>query len=304
MTRRASSRRSSKRRRSTRRSSKHRSSRGLRANEKSESRKAAEFRIMMSLHRDDPDYSKQIAQMRSGGDLEAVGLLEDLAAKNAVHRANYALFDKTVEPYIGHGLAFNRTNEDGVQVITVRLNEATTRPIVTLRVSASGRVTSVAVDKELLRYARSGGSVEDKLAVVERILADHAQPNSRSSKRLRANSVSRSHLKSYPKNKGYEDATWKWALTAFPLEKRRIVVTAWRAREGVGKDRSLEQVFDGDAKGLKVAKAYARLLVADAVAVVADVKGEVYLDGYWPKPWGGTWSYEWVSVEELASFED
>ena len=259
---------------------------------------------MMSLHPDDPDYAKQISQMRSEGDLEAVGLLEDLAARNAVHRANYALFDKTVKPYIGHGLAFNHTDEDGVQVITVRLHDATTRPIVTLRVSASGRVTSVSVDKELLRYARSGGSVEEKLAVVERILADHAQPKRRSSKRLRANGISRSHLKAYPKHKGFEDATWKWALTAFPLEKRRIVVTAWRARQGVGKDHGLEQHFDGDAKGLRAAMAYARSLIADKVAVVADIHGEVYLDGYWPKPWGGTWSYEWVSVEELASLED
>lgn len=133
----------------------------------------------------------------------------------------------------------------------------------------------------------------------------HRSSKRRSSKRLRANDGRRrNQLKSYPKNKGYEDATWKWALTAFPLEKRRIVVTAFRAREGVPRDRGLEQHFDGDAKGLRAAMAYAKSLIADAVAVVTYVHGEVYLDGHYPKPWGGTWSYEWVSVEELASLED
>lgn len=125
----------------------------------------------------------------------------------------------------------------------------------------------------------------------------------RSSKRLRANSVSRHHLKTYPKNKGYEEATWKWALTAFPLEKRRIVVTAFRAHEGVPRDPGLEQHFDGTGKGLHAALAYAKSLIVDKVAVASYVNGEVYLDGYWPKPWGGMWHHEWVGVEELANLE-
>jgi len=126
----------------------------------------------------------------------------------------------------------------------------------------------------------------------------------RSSRRLRANAIARSYLKAYPKHKGFEAATWKWVLTAFPLEKRRIVVTAFRAHEGVPRDRGLEQHFDGDTKGLKAAKAYAHSLIADRVAVATYVQGEVYLDGYWPKPWGGVWHHEWVSVEELASISD
>jgi hypothetical protein len=126
----------------------------------------------------------------------------------------------------------------------------------------------------------------------------------RSSRRLSANTLHRHHIKAYPKHKGFEDATWKWVLTAFPLEKRRIVVTAFRAHEGVPRDRGLEQHFDGDTKGLKAAKAYAHSLITDRVAVATYVQGEVYLDGYWPKPWGGTWSYEWVPVEELANEDD
>jgi hypothetical protein len=134
---------------------------------------------MFSLHRDDPDYSKQIAQMRDEGDLEAVGLLEELAAKNAVQLANNAIFNKTVKPYIGHGLAFNHTDEDGEQVIAVGLSPGT-RPIVTLRVSASG--TSAVADKEFLRSARDMVGLEDKLAVVERILADHPKSRRRASR--------------------------------------------------------------------------------------------------------------------------
>lgn len=125
----------------------------------------------------------------------------------------------------------------------------------------------------------------------------------RSSRRLRANAIARSYLKSFPKDKGFEDATWKWALTAFPAGKRRIRVTAYRAWQGVPPDRGLEQLFVGDARGLKAALAYARGLVADGVAVAATVYGEVYLDGYYPNPWGGVWHHEWTSVETLADVE-
>jgi len=126
----------------------------------------------------------------------------------------------------------------------------------------------------------------------------------RSSRRLRANSISRSYLKSYPKNKGFENADWKWAKTAFPLEKRRIVVTAFRVHSGVPRDSRLEQHFMGDAQGLKAAKAYASSLIAGKIAVATYVTGDIYLSGYYPKPWGGVWSHEWVSVEELANMDD
>lgn len=126
----------------------------------------------------------------------------------------------------------------------------------------------------------------------------------RSSRQLRVNgAVRRHHLKTYPKHKGLEDVTWKWALTAFPLEKRRIVVTAFRAHYGVPRDRGLEQHFDGDAKGLKAAKTYAQSLIADKVAVAVYVNGEVYIDSYRAKPWGDMWHHEWVGVEELVSLD-
>lgn len=108
----------------------------------------------------------------------------------------------------------------------------------------------------------------------------------------------------YPKNKGYEEATWKWVLTAFPKRVLRVAVHAFRAREGVPRDPGLEQHFDGDAKGLKAAKAYAQSLIDDKVAVAAYIQGDMYIDSYVESPTGRMYHHEWIQIEDLAAYDD
>jgi len=71
----------------------------------------------------------------------------------------------------------------------------------------------------------------------------------------------------------------------------------------VSRDPGLEQIYAGDAKRLKAAKAYAESLIKDGIAVSASVDGQVYLEGYHSTPWGDMRHHEWVTVETLEEIE-